>query len=99
MKGREALHSVRLYAAGRVAIITEYHIVLAFKLILLSHRVSSVIPIPQSALFPLCACSLAVSPPIGANFTEATQSLKASFGTIATTEASQQNRRCLLQRF
>lgn len=92
MKRREALHSVHLSTARSMAIITEYRILLTFKLILPSHRVSCVISIPQSALFPFCACSLAVSPPIVAKFTEATQSLKASFGTISTIEASQQSR-------
>lgn len=96
IKGREALHSVHLSAAGSMAISTGHRILLTFILILLSHRVSCVIPIPKG-FFPFCACSLAVSPPFLTSFNEATQNLKGSFGTISTIEAFQQSRQCLLQ--
>lgn len=96
---REAPLSVLLPAAGSVAIVTEYRFRLALKLVLPSHSVSSAIPIPQSALFPFCACSLALTPPAVTGSAEATQSLEASFGTRSTTEAPQQNRHCPLRGF
>lgn len=54
MKGREALHSVHLSAAASMAIITEYCILLTFKLILLPHRVSCYSHTPKCSLSLLC---------------------------------------------